>query len=379
MKVQNISLINFRNYQKLNVKTDGMVNIFYGNNAQGKTNLLECIYYAAFGMSHRTSTEDDLLNMGYDEMAAEVTFSSYFGEHKLKIKKQKIFGKSKKEILLDGNSIKSREQYGMLNVVMFSPEDLLIVKGEPALRRRFLDMEIAQTNKFYYGVLLKYNRVLQQRNKLLKNTRENGLNKRLFDVWDRELANLAAEIVTIRLEVLNYIDDLAGNSYAIITDQKEKIKIKYELKNNGKEVFDYSILNNKNDWQEWFLSGLKERLELDILKGNTGLGPHRDDLLFFVNGNNLRSFGSQGQQRSCALSLKLAEMEYIKIKTGEFPVLLLDDVMSELDSARRQQLLKFIDGRVQTFITVNDKELIPEFEYNRYFQIISGKIYEAPL
>lgn len=378
MKVQKISLINFRNYEKLELATENMVNILYGDNAQGKTNLLESIYYAAFGLSHRTSSEDDLLNISKDEMAVEVCFNSYFGDHKLKIKRQRIAGKIKKEILLDNNPIKNKEQYGTLNVVMFSPEDLAIVKGEPALRRRFLDMEIAQTNRFYYGVLLKYNRVLQQRNRLLKNTREQGVNKKLFAVWDNELASLASEIITIRLEVLKNISKLAAASYQEITEQKEEMTIQYDLKNNSEKNIaeSTSLLLTKEEWQAWYLERFRERFELDLFRGNTGLGPHRDDLIFCVNKKSLKAFGSQGQQRSCALSLKLAEMEYIKSKTGEFPVLLLDDVMSELDSNRRRQLLRFINGKIQTFITVNDRTLIPEFAYNHYFKIVSGKVDE---
>ena len=311
MKIQQIALINFRNYQNLNLRIDGLVNVFYGNNAQGKTNILESIFYSAFGMSHRTANEDDLVKMACRDMAAEVTFNNLYGEHKLRVKRQNICERMRKEIALDENVIKSKEHYGTLNVVMFSPEDLQIVKGEPALRRRFLDMEIAQTNRYYYGLLVKYNRVLQQRNKLLKNARENGLDIEQLDVWNNEIASVAAEIIGLRLNVLKKINCIAGDIYKEITNQKEELVVNYELKTNSSAII-CSQEDSMENWREWYLARLKERQNIDVLRGSTGIGPHRDDLFITVNENNLRSFGSQGQQRSGALALKLAEMEYVK-------------------------------------------------------------------
>lgn len=376
MIIREISLINFRNYQKLNLRIDCLVNVFYGNNAQGKTNLLEGIFYSAFGMSHRTRNEDDLIKMSCPDMAAEVTFDNYYGEHKLKIKRKSIDSKLKKEISLDENIIKPKEHYGTLNVVMFSPEDLQIVKGEPSLRRRFLDMEIAQTNRYYYSLLVKYNRVVQQRNKLLKDGRERVLDLSILEVWDNELAVLAAQILSIRLKVLEKINTIAGNIYKEITNQREELVINYELKANSSTII-CSKEESTENWKDWYLNKLAERQKIDILRGSTGIGPHRDDLLIMVNEKNLRSFGSQGQQRSVALALKLAEMEYVKEEAGEYPILLLDDVMSELDSERRNQILNFIDGRLQTFITVNDKNLIPKLDCNKYFYVTEGSIREG--
>jgi DNA replication and repair protein RecF len=376
MKIQQISLINFRNYQNLNLQIDGLVNVFYGNNAQGKTNILESIFYSAFGMSHRTSNEDDLVKMSCREMASEVTFSNLYGDHTLRVKRQNICERMKKQISLDDNVIKSKEHYGTLNIVMFSPEDLQIVKGEPALRRRFLDMEIAQTNRYYYGLLVKYNRVLQQRNKFLKDARENILDHAQLEVWNKEIANVAAEIISLRLKVLKKINSIAGSIYKEITNQKEELVVNYELKTNSSAII-CSQEDSLESWRQWYLAKLRERQTIDVLRGSTGIGPHRDDLSITVNDNNLRSFGSQGQQRSGALALKLAEMEYVKKEAGEYPVLLLDDVMSELDSERRKQILNFIDGRVQTFITVNDKNLIPELACNRYFFVSEGSICEG--
>ena len=327
-------------------------------------------------MSHRTGNEDDLVKMSCREMAAEVTFNNLYGDHTLRVKRQNVCERMKKQISLDDNVIKSKEHYGTLNVVMFSPEDLQIVKGEPALRRRFLDMEIAQTNRYYYGLLVKYNRVLQQRNKFLKDARENVLDHAQLEVWNKEIANVAAEIITLRLKVLKKINSIAGAIYKEITNQKEELVVNYELKTNSSAII-CSQEDSLECWREWYLARLRERQTLDVLRGSTGIGPHRDDLSITVNENNLRAFGSQGQQRSGALALKLAEMEYVKKEAGEYPVLLLDDVMSELDSERRKQILNFIDGRVQTFITVNDKNLIPELACNRYFCVSEGSICEG--
>lgn len=377
MKISNISAVNFRNYTGLQLATDAMTNVFYGQNAQGKTNILEAVFYGAFGMSHRTSSEEELLQLGGSEMAVGIVYSSFGGEHEIRIKKYQQQGRSRKDILLDGVKIRPKEHYGSLNVVMFSPEDLQLVKGEPALRRRFLDMQIAQTDPVYYDLLVKYNRVLQQRNKLLKALREQtGTDTDTqLTVWNRELSALAAEVVRKRLEALVKLQQIAGEIYASITGHKEKLTVRYELKaNNSQWLYPDS---SPNEWEEFFADGLREREQLDILRGNTGIGPHRDDMGLLLNGNSLKAFGSQGQQRSGALALKLSQLEYVRQEIGEFPVLLLDDVMSELDAERRAQMLQFIDGRVQTFITVNDRGLIPQLDGCVYYEIVQGTVRKA--
>ncbi|MEG0798320.1 MAG: DNA replication/repair protein RecF [Acidaminococcaceae bacterium] len=375
MKVEQISLINFRNYTNCCIKLDSLVNVFYGNNAQGKTNLLEGIFYSAFGFSHRTNNEEELMQISAVAMTAETIFFNNYDRHSIKVKRFELNGKFKKEILLDNNLIKTKEHYGTLNVVMFSPEDLQIIKGEPALRRRFLDMEIAQTNRFYYALLVKYNKILQQRNKILKEAREYKLNQELLAAWTQELVKTAAEILTIRLKVVKSLNQIAQKIYGDLTNNQEQLMIKYEIKANNNQ-FIYDKEQEVVAWKQWYEEALKERQDLDVMRGNTGLGPHRDDLLVLVNNNKLKAFGSQGQQRSGALALKLSELEYVKKEKEEYPILLLDDVMSELDSERRRQLLEFINGKVQTFITVNDKTLIPELKANKYFHVKKGSIHE---
>ena len=376
MKIKGLYLHNFRNYGLCSLQFPAMVNIFYGKNAQGKTNLLEAIFYASFGMSHRTFQEDDLFGDGRREMAVKADFTSFDSDYEIKIKRYEQNGRIKKELLLDNVNIRAKKHYGTLNTVMFSPEDLQLIKGEPQQRRRFFDMQIAQTDKAYYELLVKYNRLLQQRNRLLKEIRDNNGDKGQLNLWNNELSASAARIVKKRLAALEELLVIASGIYASIAGGSETMLINYALKTSNDFILQQSD-KSENEWQEFYLKELHERQALDILRGNTSIGPHRDDLFFYVSGKLLKSFGSQGQQRSAALALKLAQLEYVKNNTGEYPVLLLDDVMSELDSERRTHLLKFIDGRVQTFITVNDKHLIPELNNNDYFYIENGKVMQG--
>ena len=375
MKISSLYAVNFRNYTQCQLKLASMINVFYGKNAQGKTNILEAIFYGAFGLSHRTSTEEDLLKLGTDAMAVGIEFASFSGTHEVKLKKYRQQQKWKKEIWLDGAKVRPKEHYGALNTVMFSPEDLQLVKGEPALRRRFFDMQISQTDPIYYDLLVKYNRVLLQRNRLLKELRDEGGRQEILQPWNQEFIKLATAITKKRLQALAKLEAIASEIYASITSNQEELKVRYELKaNNGELLYPASA---EELTESFYAKALVERERIDILRGNTGIGPHRDDLQLLLNGLSLRSFGSQGQQRSGALALKLSQLEYVRREIGEFPILLLDDVMSELDDSRRAQLLLFIDGRVQTFITVNDRELIPDLVGNAYFRIENGVINEA--
>lgn len=374
MKISRLYAVNFRNYQNCELRLPSMINVFFGANAQGKTNLLEAIFYSAFGLSHRTASEEELLRLGTEAMAAGVEYETCSGRHEVRLKKYRQQERWKKEILLDGAKVRPKEHYGALNAVIFSPEDLQLVKGEPALRRRFFDMQISQTDPVYYDLLVKYNRVLQQRNRLLKELRDEGGSSSALRPWDEEFIRLAVGITKKRLAALEKLEGIAGDIYASLTSYKERLTVRYELKaNNGQLLYPSSA---ETYGEDFYRRSLEERQRVDILRGNTGVGPHRDDLQLLLNEASLRSFGSQGQQRSGALALKLSQLEYVHRQLGEFPVLLLDDVMSELDNSRRSQLLQFIDGRVQTFITVNDRELIPAFKGNAYFRIENGVINE---
>ena len=320
MKINKIYAVNFRNYGACNLDFSSMINVFYGQNAQGKTNILEAIFYSAFGMSHRTFTEEDLLKLGCKEMAVGVEYDSFSGLHEIKIKKFQQLGRNKKEIFLDGAKVKPKEHYGSLNAVMFSPEDLQLVKGEPSLRRRFFDMQIAQTDPIYYDLLVKYNRVVQQRNKLLKEIRDNEGSSTQLQPWNKEFIALATAIAKKRQLALEKLKVIAGEIYASITGNKEILTIKYELKaNNGELLYPE---NDFEDWEIFYTQKLAERERIDILRGNTGIGPHRDDIVLLLNDMSLKSFGSQGQQRSGALALKLSQLEYVRREIGAeaFPV-----------------------------------------------------------
>ena len=377
MKVRKIYAVNFRNYTDCSLNFTSMINVFFGQNAQGKTNLLEAVFYSAFGLSHRTNSEDELMKLNSSQMAVGVEYENFSGLNELRIKRYEHLGRMKKEILLNSEKIRPKEQYGHLNVVMFSPEDLQLIKGEPALRRRFFDMQIAQTDAVYYDLLVKYNRVLQQRNKLLKELREQLIFtvSPQLEVWNREFINLAALITEKRLQALGKLQNIAGEIYGSITGHREQFTVRYELKaNDGICLYPAQEAVSLTDF---YNEHLKARTKIDIMRGNTGIGPHRDDLIFELDNLSLKSFGSQGQQRSGALALKLAQLEYVRQEIGEFPVLLLDDVMSELDAFRREQMLLFIDGRVQTFITVNDRELIPAVKGSSYYEIKEGTVREV--
>ena len=376
MKILKAKLVNFRNYSKLNLEINDMVNVIYGDNAQGKTNFLEGLYYAAFCFPFRTKIDDDVIKFGEKEFLTEVEYQDNYGKNKLVVKKTQEQKKNKKIMTLNDNNISGKEHYGLLNIVLFGPDDLQIVKGEPSLRRKFLDMEIAQINKYYYQLLVQYNKLLAQRNRFLKNNKEvPNVNLQELNSWDEQLAKVAAEIYKIRQENLSKINAISSEIYHELTGKQESFLVNYVLKSAVTEENNENQLNNA-EIVEFYHKELQKRQKLDLLRGYTSIGPHRDDLLFQVDGNNLRAFGSQGQQRSAALALKLAEVEFIKEKKEEYPVLLLDDVMSELDENRRQQLLKFITGKVQTFITLNDKKLVDNLVESKYFKVEKGIIKE---
>jgi len=346
-----------------------MVNIFYGHNAQGKTNILECVFYAAFSLSHRTVQEENLFYFNKNQMMVKVQFYNNNDNHYVQIKKfYTDENRIRKDIIIDDNRHTLKDYYGFLNVIMFSPEDLQIVKGEPGLRRRFIDMQISQTNKKYLAYLMKYNKLLRQRNTLLKQIKDGFYEKNIITSWDVEFIKLAVEIYSERINTLKSLETIAKNILYEIS-QGEELSINYITKGFHREL-NYEI----NNYEKFFSEELKASLELDIIRGTTNIGPHRDDIAFKINGLLIKNFGSQGQQRSVALALKLSQLEYVKEKIGEYPILLLDDVMSELDESRRSHLLKFIDGRVQTFITVNDKSLIPENINGAYYRIENGTI-----
>lgn len=257
-------------------------------------------------------------------------------------------------------------------MVLFSPEDLMLIKGAPLIRRRFIDIELSQISKIYYNELVQYNRLLLQRNNLLKKIRENKNLLSMLDTWNEQIAKSAAFILQKRLKGIEKLSKLAQKIHYEISQKTEVLTIKYNIYNYKNEC-----LNTFEDIFNFYINILKKHQDNDIYRGTTSVGPHRDDIDFFINDISLKSFGSQGQQRSSVLSLKLSELEFLKSETGEYPILLLDDVMSELDTHRRDNLLTLLqNNNVQTLITATDKSLFNNHPKNKFFKVNKGFISE---
>ena len=366
MKIQSIALYNYRNYPQLNLNLSTNVNIFTGLNAQGKTNIIEAVHFAAIGISHRTRNENELIYWGEKNATINIKFSRRQILSNLKFYLQKG---THKKIEFNGEFIKQKNLPGILTMILFSPEDLMLIKGSPIMRRRFLDIELSQIDLRYYAELVKYNKILSQRNNLLKKLRENNSFIDMLDTWDEQFAKSASFIVAKRLNGINILNNLVQKIHKSISNGTENLTIKYLMHKNNeiKNTIDNNILYN------WFKDNLKKYREKDIFRGSSSIGPHRDDIDFFINEINLKSFGSQGQQRSSVLSLKLAELNFLKQETGEYPVLLLDDVMSELDSNRRNNLLLFLQEKnIQTIITATDRDLFKQNDKNKFFTVNNG-------
>lgn len=367
MFLQEIGLTNFRNYENTAIEVSPNLNLLIGDNAQGKTNLLESVYLAAVGKSHRTNKDQDLVrwsadffrirlavNKGPSVLNLEINYS------RDKRKQYKINGVPKNKLA---------ELLGNFNAVLFAPEHLMLVKGSPQERRRFLDAEISQTNPLYYHNLQEYLRVVVQRNNCLKATKGKKVQETLA-VWDSQLVETGIKLILKRVEVLKKLNPLARLVHRKITNGKENLEIIY--KSTLGEISGLSV----EEIRALFFERIKENFQQEIVRGFSLVGPHRDDLLLRVNDYELRLYGSQGQQRTTALALKMAELEFIRAETGQYPVLLLDDVMSELDYNRRMFLLESIQDRVQTFVTATGTDCFPEsiLKKARIFLIHGGQV-----
>ena len=372
MYINKILLKNYRNIEKTYLNLNPNLNIFIGNNGQGKTNLLESVYLIATTESHRTNRDTELIN--WDKDKALVQLKLIKKDYDLTISYE-IEGRNK-TIKINNNPLeKISDLVGNLNVILFSPEDLKIIKGGPSNRRKFLDLEISQVNPYYYHLLKEYDHIIRQRNNLLKKMyHQKNKNINLLEVWDEKLADKGSKILLKRLKVLKKLKILARLSQRKITNGNENLSIKYECTLN---------INNKfslNDIKEIFLKKLKDDRNDEFERGYTLSGPHRDDLIFKINDINVRKYGSQGQQRTVALALKLAELEFMKSESGEYPVLLLDDVFSELDKIRKNTLLSIINDKIQTIITTTELDDIDNFiskKSSKIFNVKSGIIEES--
>ena len=369
MQITELTLRSYRSYETLHLAFDPGVQIFLGANAQGKTNIIEALYYAAFGRSHRTSSDAELIRVGAD--GAHIGLS--FRRHDVPGELSFTFARgARRRITYAGESLRQRDLVGILPMVLFSPEDLFLVKGAPALRRRYLDAELSQASPAYYGELLRYTRILKQRNAVLKDIRERLAAPDDLPPWDAQLAKSAAYIVTRRIAAVAQLGALSARVQAVLA-AGEELALAYEIAGAGAK--DFAEDDMTESLHVWYNKMLCEGRARDIARAATGVGPHLDDLVLRVGGMSLRSYGSQGQQRTGALALKLAELFYLQENIGEAPILLLDDVMSELDADRRRALLDFIrHEHIQTFITATDAAYFPAERMGTYRYVEAGTV-----
>lgn len=359
MFIDRLAINNFRNYDEADIRFSNGINILYGDNAQGKTNILEAIYMIATTKSHRGNKDKEIIQFGYEEahIRADVMKNDISHRIDMHLRKNKSKGVAVDLVTLK----KSAQLFGIVNIVLFSPEDLSIIKNSPAERRRFIDMELCQLNKIYYSDLSNFNKALNQRNNLLKKIAFDGTSKDILDIWDEQLVKYGINVISERNNFIELINEIIGQIHRSITSEKEEIKIIYE----------------KNIEEDIFLEELKNKRFVDLKYQSTSVGPHRDDISFIINDIDVKKYGSQGQQRTVALSLKLAEIELVRNMIKDNPILLLDDVMSELDSTRRDALLSYI-SEIQTIITCTgyDDFIKERLNIDKIYKVTGGKIYE---
>ena len=341
MKCVKFRLIQIRNKEDTTILPDEGLTIFTGENGSGKTNLIEAVYYASIGKSFRTGNDNEMIRLGDEEGTILLDFTIRDVSHTIKVKLTRNQGK---RIFFNDNPVRKKDLMGLFRTVIFTPDELQLIKGAPVFRRRFLDMEISQVSPRYYAELLRYTRAVQQRNAAFRNARMTGIIPDT-DIWDEQIGKCAAYIVRKRLETVKKMNGTVPDMESALTGNRENLEIRYKQAGSDEPRFD----------EEWFLERLAAYREEDAKFCHTSVGPHRDDLTFFMNGMDISIYGSQGQQRTAILAMKLSEMEYIKEETSEYPVLLLDDIGSELDSKRRKALMNFLETRnIQTMVTGTD-------------------------
>lgn len=340
MKIKSLTLKDYRNYKEEKFYFSPTLNVLLGKNAQGKTNVLEAIFFTVIGKSFKTSKEKEAVRWGAQSAYVKAEYEKLYRDTKIEL----IFNdKSKKAVKVDGIAIhRMGELMGSANAVFFSPSELKLVKDSPEERRRFMNIDISQTDKKYFYLLGRYEKILANRNKLLKTSSSFATLKETIDIWDRALCDVAAKIASARAKFIAALAPYAAMAHEYISGGSEKLEIRYS-------GFSESLDTYADDMAK----ALKKNLEKDFKLGYTSVGVHRDDIDIYLNGVEVKNYGSQGQQRTAALSLKLAELEIIKSRIGEYPILLLDDVFSELDPIRRKRLLNFTK-KTQTILTCTD-------------------------
>ena len=360
MILKSIELKNFRNYEDLDLKFDSGTNILFGDNAQGKTNILEAAYVSGTTKSHKGSRDKDMIRFGEDESHIRTIVEKQGKEYQLDIHLKKNRSKG---IAINKVPIKkASELFGILNMVFFSPEDLNIIKNGPSERRRFLDAEICQLDKIYLSDLTRYNKILMQRNRLLKDMQHQPQLMETLPVWDMQLVEYGKRLIRRRRQFVEELSEIVTGIHRNISGKREELVLRYE----------------PNIDAEFLEDELNRVREKDRKYAQTSVGPHRDDISFFIRGVDIRKFGSQGQQRTSALSLKLSEIELVRQTIHDTPVLLLDDVLSELDNNRQNYLLNSIHD-IQTVITCTglDEFVRNRFQIDKVFYVIDGHVSET--
>lgn len=360
MYIKYLQLRNYRNYTELFLKFNKNINVFIGDNAQGKTNILESIYYCSIGKSHRTNRDKELICWNNNEAYIQ----SYIAKERLDKKIEiKIFKEGRKGININKIKVnKISELLGNFNVVMFSPEDLKIVKESPSYRRKFLDIELCKLSRMYYYNLVQYNKVLEEKNILLRKWNEKNIG--ILEIYNKQLSKFGGEIIKQRKNYIDKLNNIGNDIHKKISNGTEQIEFKY-----------ITSVKNIDEAENQLLLNFKKNVERDIEKRITSEGPHRDDFQVLINNIDAKTFGSQGQQRTAVLTIKFASLEIIKGITGEYPVLLLDDVLSELDSKRQEYILNSIKN-IQTMITCTGIEEINNLLSNNcyVFKVTNGVV-----
>lgn len=357
MYIKNLELKDYRNYNNLTMEFHNGINILYGDNAQGKTNILEAIFICGTTKSHKGTKDKDIIKMDKEESHIRMILERDHICHRIDMHLRK---NKTKGVAIDGVPIKkSSELFGIVNIVFFSPEDLSIIKNGPSERRRFIDLELCQLDKLYLYNLSNYNKIIVQRNNLLKQISFNSKLLDTLNIWDKQLVEYGTKIIERRKSFIEQLNEIVHEIHSNLSGGKEQLKLKYDPNVSAEE----------------FSDKLQQSLERDIALKITNVGPHRDDMSFLDDTIDIRKFGSQGQQRTSALSLKLAEIELIKKVTKDNPILLLDDVLSELDRKRQNYLLNSIND-IQTIITCTGLE---EFITNRMtcdkiYRVVAGTV-----
>ncbi|CAH1856911.1 DNA replication/repair protein RecF [Convivina intestini] len=369
MELKELQLSHFRNYDQVKLDFQSGVNIFLGQNAQGKTNLLESIYVLALARSHRSNNDQDLIEWGQSKAKISGRVQNRLGTTPISLQFSRK-GKQARVNHLDQSRLSS--YIGQLNVILFAPEDLELVKGAPSVRRRFIDMEFGQMNISYLSQISQYRKVLKERNAYLKQLQAKKSSDTVFlDVLTEQLVQFGTQVIRARQHFIQKLGEVAQPIHAEISNQSEQLSLVYQSNVPLEKAIEEVAAIEAS-----FTQALQRQAKREVIQGTTLVGPHRDDFKILINQNDVSLYGSQGQQRTAALALKLAEIDLMQAETGEYPVLLLDDVLSELDASRQTHLLMAIQNKVQTFITTPSLSEITRqlIDQPKVFEIKAGQV-----